>query len=188
MRALCAIAGSLAVLAASTTAMAGGAWSRPPVPSAGCGTSHVESGQRLGSMEVEGASRTWVEHVPQAHDGHSPVPVVIQFHGFPEDPTEVERQTGFGRLGSQEGFVVVAPAGRGHLPQWYEEDFGDGFVDATRSNADVVFIDALLDRLGAELCVDLGRVYATGFSNGGAMTSVLACALEDRLAAVAPVG
>jgi len=31
------------------------------------------------------------------------------------------------------------------------------------------------------------RVYAAGFSNGGMATSVLACALEDRIAAAAPV-
>ena len=126
--------------------------------------------------------------VPSTHDGSSPVPLVLLFHGFPDSPGHIERQTGFGRYGAQEGFVVVAPAGRGQLPHWMEDDFGDGFFDATRSNPDVVFIEALLDRLAEELCLDLARVYATGFSNGAGMTSVLACALEDRIAAAAPVG
>ena len=55
------------------------------------------------------------------------------------------------------------------------------------SNPDVAFIEALIDRLGDELCLDLARVYATGHSNGAIGASVLGCVLADRLAAIAPV-
>src|SRR5690606_35123548 len=37
------------------------------------------------------------------------------------------------------------------------------------------------------LCVDTNRVYVTGLSNGAFMTSAVACAYADRVAAVAPV-
>lgn len=191
MRSLWATIISVALLAAASavgvTAQADAA-SRPAVPSTGCGTSEVAAGQRYGTMRVGDSHRSWDLHVPPAHDGDSPVPLVLLFHGFPDSPDHVERQTGFGRYGAQEGFVVVAPLGRGELPHWNEEEFGGGFFDATRSNADVIFIEALLDRLETELCVDLSRVYATGFSNGAGMSSVLACALEERIAAAAPVG
>ena len=46
----------------------------------------------------------------------------------------------------------------------------------------------LLDTLVQELCIDPGRVYATGFSNGAFMVSRLGCELSDRVAAIAPVG
>ena len=191
MRSLRAIIISVALLAAASavgvTAQADAA-SRPPIPSVGCGTSEVEAGQHHGSMQVGDSHRWWDLHVPPAHDGSTPVPLVLLFHGFPNSPDIIESQTGFGRYGTQESFVVVTPLGRGELPHWNEEEFGGGFFDATRSNADVIFIEALLDRLETELCVDLSRVYATGFSNGAGMTSVLACALEDRIAAAAPVG
>lgn len=47
--------------------------------------------------------------------------------------------------------------------------------------------DALLDELAATFCVDEGRVYATGFSNGGMFVNRLGCDLAARFAAVAPV-
>ena len=190
MRTLCVAITTVVLLAGSAIGVMGQSdqQSRPPISSAGCGTSEVAVGEHYGSMRVGDTHRWWDLHVPSTHDGSSPVPLVLLFHGFPESPGHVESQTGFGRYGAQEGFIVVAPAGRGQLPHWMEDDFGDGFFDATGGNPDVIFIEALLDRLGEELCLDLARVYATGFSNGAMATSVLACALEDRIAAAAPVG
>jgi polyhydroxybutyrate depolymerase len=52
---------------------------------------------------------------------------------------------------------------------------------------DVGFIEALLDRVEADTCVDLDRVYATGISNGGMFVQRLGCSLSGRLAAIAPV-
>ena len=53
---------------------------------------------------------------------------------------------------------------------------------------DLAFIEAMLDRLQGELCVDLDRVYATGMSNGGMFVHRLGCDMADRFAAIAPVG
>lgn len=53
---------------------------------------------------------------------------------------------------------------------------------------DLGFVEALLDRLEDELCVDLDRVYATGMSNGGMFAHRLGCAMPERFAAIAPVG
>ena len=53
---------------------------------------------------------------------------------------------------------------------------------------DLAFVEALLDRLEATLCVDKERVFATGMSNGGMFVHRLGCDLADRFAAIAPVG
>jgi polyhydroxybutyrate depolymerase len=53
---------------------------------------------------------------------------------------------------------------------------------------DLGFIERLLDRLEADLCLDLDRVYATGMSNGGMFVHRLGCAMPERFAAIAPVG
>lgn len=53
---------------------------------------------------------------------------------------------------------------------------------------DLNFIEQMLDRLEAELCVDLDRVYATGMSNGGMFVHRLGCEMPQRFAAIAPVG
>jgi polyhydroxybutyrate depolymerase len=51
----------------------------------------------------------------------------------------------------------------------------------------VGFIDRLLDTMLDEYCVDSGRVFATGMSNGAGMSTTLGCELGDRFAAIAPV-
>jgi polyhydroxybutyrate depolymerase len=52
---------------------------------------------------------------------------------------------------------------------------------------DVGFVDALLDELEANYCIDTRREYATGFSTGAEFVQRLGCSLAERLAAIAPV-
>jgi polyhydroxybutyrate depolymerase len=52
---------------------------------------------------------------------------------------------------------------------------------------DVGFVRAVVQTVSDQLCVDPGRVYATGMSNGGYMSHRLACEAADMFAAVAPV-
>ncbi len=52
---------------------------------------------------------------------------------------------------------------------------------------DLAFVAVLLDELEESLCVDLDRVYATGFSNGAMFVQRLGCDMAERFAAVAPV-
>ena len=52
---------------------------------------------------------------------------------------------------------------------------------------DIGYIDAMLDEIENNYCIDLNRVYATGFSTGGMFTHRLGCALPDRFAAIAPM-
>ncbi|HEX4513733.1 MAG TPA: hydrolase, partial [Polyangiaceae bacterium] len=43
------------------------------------------------------------------------------------------------------------------------------------------------DQLESEYCVDVKRVFSSGFSNGGMMSHRLACELSDRIAAIGAV-
>jgi polyhydroxybutyrate depolymerase len=52
---------------------------------------------------------------------------------------------------------------------------------------DVGFFRTMLDDLVARKIADPDRIYATGFSFGALMSYTLACALPDRIAAIAPV-
>ncbi|MDQ3106394.1 MAG: prolyl oligopeptidase family serine peptidase, partial [Actinomycetota bacterium] len=61
-------------------------------------------------------------------------------------------------------------------------------LGATATDADdVEFTIELLDELAERFCIDPTRVYATGMSNGGALSSVLACRGAERFAAVGAV-
>jgi polyhydroxybutyrate depolymerase len=53
---------------------------------------------------------------------------------------------------------------------------------------DIAYFRALLGALSRWVAVDPRRVYATGLSNGGAMSHRLACQMADRIAAIATLG
>ena len=55
------------------------------------------------------------------------------------------------------------------------------------SLANVTFISELIDTLEAAYNIDPTRIYANGFSNGGAMALALSCRLSHRIAAVGTV-
>ncbi len=92
--------------------------------------------------------------------------------------------TGFSRLADRLGFIVVYP--QGAIGPKDESGWASGGPNQPDTN-DVLFVSNLLNTLQSELCVDPTRIYATGFSNGGGLTSVLACTMAHRIAAFASV-
>ncbi|HLM18703.1 MAG TPA: prolyl oligopeptidase family serine peptidase, partial [Acidimicrobiia bacterium] len=105
--------------------------------------------------------------------------LVFDFHGFGEGAVIHTMMSEAGPIAAREGFAVVYPQGRGSPAFWQ--------INITGPNPDLDFVDALLDRLDADLCVDLTRFYVMGLSNGAFMSSTLGCARSDRFAAIAPV-
>jgi|GEM_PF-1235620 len=185
MRVFCVLIMAMTLVAGSAGATAGQSdvSSRPAIPSAGCGTSDIDVGQHSDRTINDTHELPWQLLVPSTHDGVTPVPLVISLHGgYESGYTGLSR---FTDLGEEQGFAVVAPrhSRYGAWMYWFE----DTAVDATAANPDVVLVDALIDDLDERLCLDLARVYASGFSGGAWGTAVLGCALEDRLAALAPV-
>jgi|JI10StandDraft_1071094.scaffolds.fasta_scaffold02828_12 polyhydroxybutyrate depolymerase len=146
-------------------------------------------------------------HVPDGWDGTSSLPVVMLFHGGGGNRAGADRTTcPVGAVDSPaclaarataRGFVVVVPDGTGGRPlrgvrTWNAGGGQDGW-DCTSGAAcrsgvdDVAYVGDLLTELGAALPIDARRLYATGISNGGAISHRLACELPTPLAAIAPV-
>jgi polyhydroxybutyrate depolymerase len=150
-----------------------------PRPSAGCGSSTVGAGEEKVTLVSGGGERWYLRHVPPAHDGTTPVPVVVDLHGYSEGAEVHALVSGLGPYGDRRGFVTLTPhgPGRGPVPFW----------DTTPGGPDQQFLERMLDDVEAALCVDTGRVFVTGLSNGAMMASMLACSLSDRFAAAAPV-
>lgn len=153
-----------------------------PVPSAGCGTSTTEPVVHERRDVLVGESERWyLRTVPSAHDGATPLPLVLSFHGLFEGAQVHTAMSEASTFAEQEGFVVAFPHGRFDPVRWDASDQTDG-------NEDLRFVDLVVAELGAELCLDESRVYAMGLSYGGFMTSMLTCARSSTFAAVAPVG
>lgn len=132
------------------------------------------------TIESGGLTRQYILHVPPAYDGAKPLPLVVNLHGAGSNATQQAFYSGFPQKADQEGFILITPDGAGTPRQW-------NFLGLKAGADDIGFIRDLLDRIEADLRADASRVYATGISSGGAMSASLACALQDRIAAVAPV-
>jgi polyhydroxybutyrate depolymerase len=153
---------------------------------AACGTAAetIERTLRVGARE-----RSYEIDLPARRDSARALPVVIVFHGGGGSADSVRRQTRMSAKGEAEGFIVVYPQGSGgfagKLRTW---NAGTCCGQAMKDRVDeIAFVAALLDDLQATVAIDRARVYATGISNGGMMAYEVACALADRIAAIAVV-
>ncbi|MCA6078964.1 PHB depolymerase family esterase [Fulvivirga sedimenti] len=137
------------------------------------------------TVQHDGETRTYLIHLPSGYNGETNLPLVINLHGFGSNATEQSVYSRFNFLSDVNDFIVVYPEGLvATLPlgtgQHWDAYFGTG-VD------DLGFIDLMIDLLWNEYSIDLSRVYATGMSNGGYMSFMLACELSDRIAAIGSV-
>lgn len=149
--------------------------------------------------------RDYILHLPPSYDGGE-MPLVLAFHGGGGRKEGVNRTTCrdgdesaddcLFAVADREGFIVVAPDGvdapgikkRSWNAGGGEDGWGCvGGEACDEGSDDVGYVDALLDELNRALYVDSARIYATGISNGGAMSHRLACDRADVFAAIAPV-
>jgi polyhydroxybutyrate depolymerase len=164
----------------SASSTAAGSSSPSASPTVPCGRAHA-AGQSAETFEFEGQVRTFQLYVPTAYDGTRAVPLVFNFHGYGSNALEQMAYGNFKPLADRDDFLIVAPDGQGSS-QHFNLTAEPGLQD------DVTMVSSLLDHIEAILCVDAKRVYSTGFSDGGAMTSTLACRSPDRFSAFGAVG
>ncbi|MGM9480746.1 alpha/beta hydrolase family esterase [Roseateles sp. NT4] len=126
-----------------------------------------------------GRKRVYRLFVPANAAGQARLPLVFDLHGTGGNANGRARETGFEALAAREGFAVAtlqAEDSRWNVPVY------------TPRADDVQYVTDVIDDIAARSCIDPARIYATGFSGGGRMSSLLGCRLNDRIAAIAPVG
>jgi len=157
-----------------------------PRTSEGCHAASIETGRQLRrTIVVDGTERSYILDVPDRVKAQVPVPLLLDFHGFGHSAEGVWKVSGFKDIAARDGFITAYPDG---LPVNLlgREDSGWQIFSAD-GNRDLAFTTRLLDQLERTYCIDLARVFATGFSNGAFFSNILACTMSDRFAAVAPV-
>lgn len=157
-----------------------------PIKSAGCGKpSMVAPGNSVQQvLSSGGIDRSYLLHIPRGYRDTVEQPLVLNFHGHGSTALQQQYRTGFSMLADRYDVIVAYPQGAigpDHLTGW---DTGPRRNPHTN---DVLFVSNLLTHLQEFWCINPLRIYATGFSNGGGMTYVLACKLADRFAAFASV-
>ena len=143
----------------------------------------------VGRVRVDGRVRSFIVDLPSRYDGKAALPLVVVFHGGGGMAQSARTQTHMSDLAEARGFIAVYPNGSGPLPNRLLTWNTGSCCGYAKKNAvnDVAFVRALLDSVEGAYRIDTTRVYATGLSNGGMMSHMMACALSDRFAAVAPV-
>ncbi|MET8978041.1 PHB depolymerase family esterase [Streptomyces sp. NPDC004539] len=134
-------------------------------------------------------------YVPRGYTGRHDVPLVLNLHGSGSNGVNQLAVSGLDLAADRYGFLVAVP--NGGVPQPGSPDGYTWVIPGVPNTSgqypspddrdDVLFLADTIDAISARLCVAENRVYATGFSGGARMTSLLACELPDRIAAIAPV-
>ena len=135
-----------------------------------------KSQQITEQLIVDGMKRKIVSYIP-ANNKNELMPLVIALHGGFATPKAMFRLADFRSLADKEKFIVVCPASK---KMWHDGADNKGIDD-------VKFISDVIDHMITKYHANPQRVYITGISNGGFMTTRLACEIPDRIAAVAVV-
>ena len=148
-----------------------------PATSTACNLSHA-SGVVQGQLVSGQRQRAYRLFVPPGYDRRMRLPLVLDLHGSGGNSTGQAKNSGFEILAARESFAVAtleADNARWNVPV------------ANERPDDVAYVSDVIDHVAARVCIDAARVYATGFSGGGRMSSLLGCRLNTRIAAIAPV-
>ena len=136
------------------------------------------------SITHDGIQRDYIVYIPELYDGTTTVPLVLNFHGYGSNAAQQMFYGDFRDIADTEGFLLVHPEGTTFIGDQF---WNVGFPGLSSTIDDVGFTEALIDELATLYAIDLDRVYATGMSNGGFMSFLLACQLSEKIAAVASV-
>ncbi len=128
-------------------------------------------------MMVDSIKRSFVTYIPAVTDKAYKMPLIISLHGGFASPKGQFHLADFRPLADRDKFIVVCPASK-HI--WHDGADNKGIDD-------VKFMDQLISYIIKTYNADPARVYVTGISNGGFMTTRLACQLPKRIAAIAVV-
>jgi polyhydroxybutyrate depolymerase len=146
----------------------------------GCATGREERQTREFTLRLASpqGERTALVRVP-ARAAVARSPLVVALHGGGRSGRFMERYSGLARVGDRAGFAVVFPDATGEHRFWN--------LDAGSAPDDVGFVEELIERVATVACVDPGRVFAVGVSNGGGLAARVGCELSQRVTGVVVV-
>lgn len=159
--------------------------------STGCG-SMLPAGVTPGGTSVyfniinpsDGLQRNWTIHIPQFYNPNAASPLIMAFPGNGESASNIENETGMSDSVTNPYAIMAYVNGVGlgfQSNPAYAPGGTYGYVD------DLGFINLLIANLTASYCIDTGKIFAIGHSNGGGFVNVLACdpVLSVKIAAFA---
>jgi len=142
----------------------------------------VRAQQKKEHITIDGLSREFITYLPAGINPNDKLPVIISLHGRLGTAERQMKFANFKPIGDRDKVIIVCPQGVDR--SWND---GRGTPAHDKNINDVKFIDQLITYIINTYHADANRIYVTGMSNGGFMSSRLACELNNRIAAIAVV-
>jgi polyhydroxybutyrate depolymerase len=141
----------------------------------GCGSTRA-AGTTVRTVRSTGMDRSYRLTIPRGYTGQERVPLVVNLHGAGSNAIQQQLLTGAGVEAAERGWIVATP------------DAGSVFWLLQAANGrDVVYLQKLVNDVSSRLCIDAGRRFVMGMSNGAGMSAAVTCAAPNLFAAAAPV-
>ena len=134
----------------------------------------------------DGIDREYILYIPDSYNGMNPVPLMLNFHGFGGNASDFMEYADMRSIAESDTFILVYPQGScsDGSSHWNPCPIGG---DNKSTADDVGFIESMIDEISSQYNVDMKRIYAAGYSNGGMMAYGLAHYKSERIAAVASI-
>ncbi len=169
-------------------------------------------GKLTRTLLVDGVERDVIVYIPEIVDVSAPA--VFMFHGSTGTGEKFYNISRWREKADETGLIAVFPTALTHCffdtkdgriktqTKWSGGKFGSEHLLCTEEQLanlspanraladhpeadDIGFVNAMIDMLTNEYCVDANRVYSAGFSNGGGMSARVGLELSHRIAAFA---
>lgn len=139
------------------------------------------------TMDWDGYERLYLVHFPPKEKMNKALPVLFHIHGGGGTAKKTPSLTlgRFNDLADKEGFIVVYPEGLDK--NWNDGRKLEGEQAWEEGIDDVGFIVAIVEQLKKDYSIDSDKVFTSGMSNGGFMSSRLICDRSDIFSGAAIV-
>ncbi len=141
--------------------------------------------------QLDGLLRRWKVYTPASYNASVETPMVVVLHGSSAAISDIAEESRWTDVADAAGCLVTFIQGYPSssdtatsipIPAW-------NMSDASSNNADIKYIETVVERVKAGWNVNSERVYLTGHSLGSMMTTCVAASpISNLFAAYAPVG
>jgi polyhydroxybutyrate depolymerase len=140
------------------------------------------SEQKTITLTVDGLIREYTIFLPTGYNIATAMPLLFAIHGGGGTSAGAISLASFNTLAETNKFIVVYPQGVGN-------NWNDGRPTTPNQQGvdDVNFFRTMINTISTTYKIDPKRIFATGISNGGFMSSRLGAELGDKIAAFASV-
>jgi len=138
------------------------------------------SEQKTINITFDGVARNFIVYLPSGYNNSGKMPLIFAIHGGSGTPEGMINIANFKPIADRDKVVLVYPEG-------VQKNWNDGrpTVPNQLGINDVGFFNQMCDYMINNYSVDGKKIYATGISNGGFMSTRLGCELSNRIAAIA---